>query len=72
MIPPVQIKTAPDNEAHGGERFLAVNRAHPSDDYVVISFNDREFGRRDAIGIPPAEAIEFAFALIRAAQEIRS
>lgn len=71
MIPPVQVWTAPDDEAYAPERRLTVNRADRGDSNVVISFADRNNGSRDAIGIPPDEAILFATALLIAAQEVK-
>lgn len=70
MIPPVPIITALDDEAKSIDRHLVVNRADPGDFNVVISFNDRNTGLRDAIGIPPAAAIAFAIAILNAAQEV--
>lgn len=71
MIPPVHIVTAFDDDMPGPDydRHLVVNRADPHDANVVISFNDRR-GRRDAIGIPPEAAMDFAFALLNAAREV--
>jgi hypothetical protein len=71
VIPPVHITTAFDDEMPGPDydRHLAVNRADPHDANVVISFNNRD-GRRDAIGIPPASAIDFAIAILNAAKEV--
>lgn len=69
MISPVQIETAFDDEMPDGDRHLTVNRADPHDANVVISFNDRD-GHRDAIGIPPVFAIQFAIAILIAAQEV--
>jgi hypothetical protein len=72
VTPPVHILTMPDDEARGTDRHLAVNRADRGDSNVVISFNDRRTGLRDAIGIPPDEAIRFAVAILNAAQEVQS
>ena len=70
MIPPVHILTMPDDEAKSLDRQLVVNRADRGDSNVVISFNDRRTGLRDAIGIPPEDAITFATAILNAAQEV--
>lgn len=72
MLPPVQILTELDDEAKPYDRRLAVNRADRGDSNVVISFNDRSTGQRDAIGIPPDSAIEFAIAILNAAQEVKA
>ena len=72
MIPPVQIFTEPDIEAKSVDRRLTVNRADRGDSNVVISFYDRHDGSRDAIGIPPDAAIEFAIALLNAAQWVKA
>lgn len=71
MIPFVHIGTAFDDEMPPPDydRHLAVNRADSSDANVVISFNNRD-GKRDAIGIPPAEAIKMGIALLVAAREL--
>jgi len=72
VIPPVRILTVLDDEAKSLDRCLAVNRADRGDSNVVISFNDRRTGLRDAIGIPPDAAIEFAIAILNAAQEVKA
>ncbi len=75
-IPPVQIITAVndyDPDVMPFDRGLAVNRAGRGDANVVISFWDAKNGKhRDAIGIDPDSAIEFAIALLNAAREVRS
>lgn len=72
-IPPKQITTIFDDETAGdGYRHLAVNRADRGDTHVVVSFNERSNGQRDAIGMTPDAAIEFALALINAAQEVKA
>jgi hypothetical protein len=72
VIPPVQIITAFDEtRPKHGDRHLTVNRADRGDANVVISFNDH-LGMRDAIGIPPDAAIEFAIAILNAAQEVKA
>jgi len=72
VIPPVHILTVPDDEMPTGmprTRQLTVNRADPGDSNVVISFAGRD-GRRDAIGIPPIAAHDFAIAILTALREI--
>jgi hypothetical protein len=70
VIAPVQIVTARDEEMRDPNRALVVNRASRTDLNVVISFWDRK-GVRDAIGIPPDEAIKFATAIVAAAMEVK-
>lgn len=72
MIPPVQIMTVNDEQPQKGiAKALVVNRATRSDDNVVISFDDKT-GSREAFGLTPDAAIEFAMALLNAAQEVRA
>ena len=72
MQPPVQIQTQLDPDAFGQDRHLTVNRADRGDANVVVSFNDSTNGHRDAFGIPPDAAIEFAIALLNAAQWVKA